>query len=247
MPSRSLLILSAAETFRFRKRHRLDPHPKDKFNLSNDSYYETSKDGIRHRVRQTFGQLVVEHAYPAQKLQLPFVCRKIIDSKGPPVFTMTSQYKTRLNKQEARSFHRPALQFPSNVELRFNKVRSAKKKKDRTGRKVGKGGNVSEGLHKTADLSLKDTSNYALMEYSVLPRRDSGKAILLTCLFLQEEHPPILSNFGMGSILVNYYRKKSDKDEHIPKVRRIVSISKFLRFSFGIVRPRCPICPRTSR
>lgn len=34
----------------------------------------------------------------------------------------------------------------------------------------------------------------------------------------QEEHPPIVSNFGMGSILVNYYRKKSEKDEHIPKV-----------------------------
>lgn len=83
------------------------------------------------------------------------------------VLTISSQYKTRLNKQEARSFHRPALQFPSNVELRFNKVRSAKKKKDRAGRKVGKGGNVSEGLHRTADLSLKDTSNYALLEYSV--------------------------------------------------------------------------------
>ena len=81
--------------------------------------------------------------------------------------TIPSQYKTRLNKQEARSFHRPALQFPSNVELRFSKVRSAKKKKDRAGRKVGKGGNVSEGLHRTADLSLKDTSNYVLLEYSV--------------------------------------------------------------------------------
>ena len=91
------------------------------------------------------------------------------------VLTVTAQYKTRLNKQEARSFHRPALQFPSNVELRFNKVRSAKKKKDRTGRKVGKGGNVSEGLHRTADLSLKDTSNYALVEYSVPPQWDSGR------------------------------------------------------------------------
>ncbi len=34
-----------------------------------------------------------------------------------------------------------------------------------------------------------------------------------------EEHPPIISNFGMGSILVNYYRKKNEKDDHIPKVR----------------------------
>ena len=46
---------------------------RDKFNLSNDHFYEVAKEGGRHRVRQTFGQLVVEHAYPAQKLQLPFV------------------------------------------------------------------------------------------------------------------------------------------------------------------------------
>lgn len=53
---------------------RTDNQPRDKFNLSNDHFYEVSKEGGRHRVRQTFGQLVVEHAYPAQKLQLPFVC-----------------------------------------------------------------------------------------------------------------------------------------------------------------------------
>lgn len=57
-----------------RKKARVDSgQPRDKYNLSNDHYYEVSKDGLRHRVRQTFGQLVVQHAYPAQKLQLPFV------------------------------------------------------------------------------------------------------------------------------------------------------------------------------
>ena len=50
---------------------------KDKFNLSNDQYYEVSKEGASRRIRQTFGQLVVEHAYPAQKLQLPFVSSTI--------------------------------------------------------------------------------------------------------------------------------------------------------------------------
>ncbi|KAF8922160.1 hypothetical protein CPB85DRAFT_1266178 [Mucidula mucida] len=166
------------EMARPRKRFRTDAGVRDKFNLSNDHFYEISKD-TRHRVRQTFGQLSVEHAYPAQKLQLPF-------------------YKTRLSKTEARSFHRPALQFPSNIELRFSKVRTAKKKKDKAGRRLGKGGNVGEGLHSTSDLSLRDTSNFVLWEFS-------------------EEHPPIISNFGMGSALVNYYRKKDEKDDHVPK------------------------------
>ncbi len=109
------------------------------------------------------------------------------------------QYKTRLSKQEARSFHRPALQFPSNIEIHFSKVRTAKKKKDRAGRKVGKGGDIGEGLHRTGDLSLRDTSNFVLWEFC-------------------EEHPPIISNFGMGTILVNYYRKQNEKDDHVPKV-----------------------------
>ncbi|KAI0308313.1 TAF1 transcription initiation factor TFIID subunit TAF1 [Multifurca ochricompacta] len=163
-----------------RKRLRLDnAQVKDKFNLSNDQFYDVSKEGGRHRVRQTFGDLVVEHAFPAQKLQLPF-------------------YKTRLGKQEARSFHRPALQIPANIEIRFSKVRSAKKKKDKAGRRLGRGGSVGESLRRTGDLSLRDTSNFVLWEFS-------------------EEHPPIVGNFGMGNILVNYYRKKSEKDEHIPK------------------------------
>ncbi|KAF7337444.1 putative transcription initiation factor TFIID subunit [Mycena sanguinolenta] len=143
------------------KRFRIDAGVRDKFNLSNDHLYEVSKEGGRHRVRQTFGQIAVEHAYPAQKLQLPF-------------------YKTRLSKQEARSFHRPALQFPSNIELRFSKVRTAKKKKDKAGRKLGKGGNIGEGLRRTGDISLRDTSNFVLWEFS-------------------EEHPPIIQNFGMAS------------------------------------------------
>lgn len=36
----------------------------------------------------------------------------------------------------------------------------------------------------------------------------------------QEEHPPIIPNFGMGSSLVNYYRKKDEKDDYVPKVCR---------------------------
>lgn len=62
------------ETVKPRRRLRADnAQSRDKYNLSNDHLYEVAKEGGRHRVRQTFGQLVVEHAYPAQKLQLPFV------------------------------------------------------------------------------------------------------------------------------------------------------------------------------
>ncbi|KAF8516697.1 TAF1 transcription initiation factor TFIID subunit TAF1 [Hysterangium stoloniferum] len=168
-----------AEALRPKKRLRTDIGPRDKFNLSNDQQYEVSKETARQRVRQTFQDLHIQHSYPAQKLQLPF-------------------YKTRLTKQEARSFHRPALQFPCNIELRFSKVRTAMKKKDKQGRTIVRGGDVGEALRKTSDLTLKDTSSYMLFEFS-------------------EEHPPIMSSFGMGSMVVNYYRKRDQQDEHIPK------------------------------
>lgn len=146
----------------------------DPFNLSNDRMYELSKEH-RHRVRQTLGQLVVRHAWPAIKLQLPF-------------------YKTRLSKHETRSWHRPRIQFPSNMPITFSRVRSSRKSKD--GERKSK--DPSEVLHSTRDLTLKDASNFILCEYS-------------------EEYPPLLSNIGMGSLLVNYYRKKDAKDDHIPR------------------------------
>lgn len=99
-------------------------------------------------------------------------------------------------------------------------MRGAKKKKDRSGRKVSAtgGGDPSEALRTTKDITLKETGPFVLLEYSVgwlcarlaLPSTDDNCG--------QEEHPPVLNNFGMGSILVNYYRKLSDDDEHVPNV-----------------------------
>ncbi|KAJ7593545.1 TAF1 transcription initiation factor TFIID subunit TAF1 [Mycena floridula] len=160
-----------------RPHKRLRTEAEDKFNLSNDQFHDVAKD--KQCVRKPLAELPVEHAYSAQKLQLPF-------------------YKTQLSKEEARSFHRPALQFHANVEIQFSKSRTAKSKKDQTGKTVAEGGNVQEALKRTSDLSLSDTSDFVLWEYS-------------------EEHPPIIPNFGMGSSLVNYYRKKHDKDDHVPK------------------------------
>lgn len=107
------------------------------------------------------------------------------------------QYKTRLTKADLRSFHRPPLQFPANIPITFTKSRSAKKKKDKQGRKIKKGD--GEQLRHMSDITLKDTGPFILWEYS-------------------EENPPIISNVGMGSILVNYYRKRSPEDPFVPQL-----------------------------
>ncbi|KAG0295551.1 hypothetical protein BGZ96_011501 [Linnemannia gamsii] len=169
----------------------------DRFNVSNDRFYEANKEGRFHRVRQTFGQLVVQHALPAVKLMKPW-------------------YKNKLTKAELRSFHRPSIQIPPNVEITFSRVKGSKKKKQK--RKE-----LGEVMRSSKDLTLRDHTNFVLLEYS-------------------EEHPAIVQNVGMGSILVNYYRKESVEDVHMPTsevgesfVLEVTDTTPFL--NFGNVEP----------
>ncbi|KAI9488428.1 hypothetical protein BDB00DRAFT_848017 [Zychaea mexicana] len=178
-----------------------EPHnklPLNRFNLSNDKFYDSHYTGRLVRVRQTFGQLVVQHALPALKLH-------------------PALYKTRLSKAELRSFHRPLLQLPSNSDIQFSRVKVSKKKK-----KDKKKGYV-DAMRSTKDLSLKDNAPFVLLEFS-------------------EEHPPIISNAGMGTLIINYYRKTEPKDETVPTgdigepfVLDIGDTSPFM--NFGNVEP----------
>ncbi|KAF9364515.1 hypothetical protein BGX34_001286 [Mortierella sp. NVP85] len=169
----------------------------DRLNLSNDRFYEIHKEGRFHRVRQTFGQLVVQHALPAVKLLKPW-------------------YKNKLTKSELRSFHRPQFQSVSNVDITFSRVKGSKKKKQK--RKE-----LGEVMRSPKDLTLRDNTNFVLLEYS-------------------EEHPAIIQNVGMGSFLINYYRKESIDDTHAPQgeigepfVLDVADASPFL--NFGNVEP----------
>lgn len=179
----------------------IEPHnklPLNRFNLSNDKHYETHLAGRLVRVRQTFGQLVVQHALPALKLH-------------------PALYKSKLSKAELRSFHRPLIQLPTNTDIHFSRVKASKKK--RRDKKKG----YIDVMRSTKDLTLKDSTPFVLMEYS-------------------EEHPPIISNMGMGTLVVNYYRKTEPKDEHVPNldigepfVLDIGDTSPFM--NFGNVEP----------
>lgn len=100
-------------------------------------------------------------------------------------------YKTTLSKSEARGYHRPSMVFKPNQEIRFSRVKPRKKKdKDRV-----KDPKIL--LKTTKDISLADNSGFVCLEYS-------------------EEYPTILSNVGMGSKVINYYRKRNEEDEFRP-------------------------------
>lgn len=143
-----------------------------RYNVSNDEAYERLKENHRDKVRSTLGNIVLEHSMPAVRLQWPY-------------------YKTKLARQEARSFHRPVLSFFPNLPITFKKPAFIK-------RKHQKGKDIKTLYDSTKSLSLADNSHVMLLEYS-------------------EEHPMMLSNFGMGSRVINYYRKKNAEDGTRPK------------------------------
>ncbi|WPK26840.1 hypothetical protein PUMCH_004202 [Australozyma saopauloensis] len=114
-----------------------------------------------------------------------------IEHSVPAMRLQTPYYKIRLSKEEARAFHRARFQVRQGLLICFSKVKMRKKKKDR-------GKTSKEIFRKTSDLTAVDSSTLIGMEYC-------------------EENPNILSNFGMGSKIINYYRKEKEEDSSRPK------------------------------
>ncbi|KAI9786794.1 MAG: hypothetical protein M1816_007801 [Peltula sp. TS41687] len=144
-----------------------------RYNISNDEAYDLLKENHQNKVRSMLGNLTIEHSMPALRHQYPY-------------------YKVKLARQEARSFHRPAMNFMPNSPIRFSMPKTLKRKRLR-------GKDTQSIFNNTRDLSLADNSNVLLLEYS-------------------EEYPTMMSNFGMGSRVVNYYRRKDMEDNARPKL-----------------------------
>jgi hypothetical protein len=117
-----------------------------------------------------------------------------VDHSMPALKLVWPYYRVKLHTKEARSFHRPALKFQKfmNQVITFSKPALRKKKHMR-------GLKPQEIFKESKDLSLADNSTATLFEYS-------------------EEYPTVLSNFGMGNRVINYYRRKDDSDLTRPKL-----------------------------
>lgn len=101
-------------------------------------------------------------------------------------------YKVNLEDKDKRSFHRPSLKHerPGRT-ITFHKLKKIKRKELR-------GKEPATIFAKSEDLSMADNSSALLLEYC-------------------EEMPVMLSNFGMGNRLINYYRRKDAEDSSRPK------------------------------
>lgn len=168
-----------------------------KFDISNDKEYDALRSNYHSKVRSTIGDLSIEHAQPATRLQFPY-------------------YKIKLTTKQIRMLHRPQIHIKLNSVWNFTKVKKRKSKKD-------KGKTVQEIFSKSTDLTLGDSGNFFMMEYI-------------------EEIPLALSNFGMASKLINYYRKRSDDDPTRPRLTvgetRVLGVQDKSPFwNFGFVEP----------
>ncbi len=139
-----------------------------------------------------------------------------IDHTMPARRLQTPYYKVKLSKAQMRSFHRPSFIVRPGTKFSFSKIKTRKRKRDR-------GKEISEVFNRTNDLTLGDTGHLFLFEYS-------------------EEFPPVLSNFGMGSKLINYYRKKNEEDTSRPKLylgeTHVLGVQDRSPFwNFGFVEP----------
>lgn len=144
-----------------------------------------------------------------------------IEHSLPALRLQWPYYKVKLYTREARSHHRPSLKFQKflNQTILFTKAGGRKKKEARHL-------TIPELFKETKDLTLSDHyASATLVEYS-------------------EEQPIILSNFGMGNRIINYYRRKDadDTDRPIPEDRIgdttiLVPEDKSPFSNFGFVDP----------
>jgi len=139
-----------------------------------------------------------------------------IDHTMPAVRLQSPFYKVRHSKAQLRAGHRQKLGVKPGTVMEFTPLKNRKRWKD-------KNRQTQELFAKSSDLTLGDSGSVFLIEYS-------------------EEIPLVLSGFGMGSKLINYYRKANANDMHRPK--RAVGETHVLEeqdkstfWNFGFVEP----------
>lgn len=112
-------------------------------------------------------------------------------------------YQVKLQDANPFSYHRPLFHHKRQLQVKLNwsKPRYQKRRDLKNQRAI-------ETFKTSRDLSLNDNSTAVLFEYC-------------------EEVPTVLSNFGMGSKIVNYYRVNHDADEK-PAEKQVIGETKIL-------------------
>ena len=162
------------------------------------SFKRTRKGGLSSGLSKRFN-ISNDEAYDALKENHQSKVRATIGNLSvehsmPALKLQWPYYRVKLTIKDARSFHRPSLKFNKFLGHNITFSRPGMRK-----RKTFKSMAAQEMFKDSASLSLMDHySSATLLEYS-------------------EEHPTVLSNFGMGNRIINYYRRKTHDDLERPQ------------------------------
>ena len=175
-----------------------DPSAKRRRIGTDGSFKRTGKGGLSSGLSKRFN-FSNDEAYDALKENHQSKVRATIGNLSvehsmPALKLSWPYYRVKLYTKDARAFHRPQLKTARIVNQIITFAKAGLRK-----RKELKGMSIQEIFKKTKDLSLGDHySSASLLEYS-------------------EEHPTVLSNFGMGNRIINYYRRKTADDPERPQ------------------------------
>ncbi|TPX08401.1 uncharacterized protein E0L32_010131 [Thyridium curvatum] len=148
-------------------------------------------DRFNYSNDQAYDQLKENHQHKV-RAQLSNVQ---VEHSLPAIKLVWPYYTIKSVGYAPHDYHRPSLRVTKSVGQVVKLAKPAK-----FPRKEMKHKKVRDAFKLSKDLSLNDNSTAILFEYS-------------------EEIPTVLSNFGMGNKIMNYYRRKTkDEDEKPPKL-----------------------------
>lgn len=203
----------------------------DKFNLSNDKYYESSggneHDSSSHHLNNkttTSQKSAQDQSGPGGKTTISSSSRSSVSAaflglhhsvpalqhSVPALKLSPPAFQSCRTKRELRLWHRPRLSIPPGFTIStWLKVKPASKKPTNS---VASSVTEISGI-----LKLSISTNPAggiIRSAKKLTLKDSCRFVVLEYF---EEFPPLLMNPGMGAYIVLYYRKKSPQDTFVPK------------------------------
>lgn len=139
-----------------------------------------------------------------------------IDHAMPALRLQSPFYPVSETKSQLRTWHRTKFNVKPGTVIHFHNIKHRKRWRD-------KNAVAQELFSKSGDLTLGDSAAIFAIEYS-------------------EETPLVLSGFGMGSKIINYYRKKYAEDtsrpkKHVGETHILEEQDRSTFWNFGFVEP----------
>lgn len=156
-----------------------------------------------------------DHLYVAQKAVKVKMATSLatveIQHSKPALDLQMPFYRVHLTANDKRNAHRHHVQFPINIPLTFEKLLpGGRPQKNKTAKLGGSAQKPTVGVPaSTKELTMADRHPIVLFEYS-------------------EQRPPVMSSYGMGSVITNYYRKKDEQDESFTQPNTLPSYNTML-------------------